>query len=301
VQLLELSPCNAGEKLVLEDSLRKAIRTLFCSINPYQTLSARQPSTACRLNLLPLLPVGSSSTRPNYTSKLNHHIKRRLSQLQPLSLSPTRRPQTADRRPQTEPATYLSGIRHQPSLSKVSLPTIHHSRPATSKRVSNEPPVAMGQSPIDNNVPLDAPPPLTALTIVGILLTFGGARWRPKETDERFHLAVFRGGYDLQSRVLRIPDRVGFFYSSPGQSKEDQKSQGALFTLFAGICSYTVLSLMLPPFLFMVLGLLDPWHNSIDRFLLAFAALSCAAMVVMFIALYWFQVLCNRRTARQSN
>ena len=159
----------------------------------------------------------------------------------------------------------------------------------------------MGQSPIDNNVPLDAPPPLTALTIVGILLTFGGARWRPKETDERFHLAVFRGGYDLQSRVLRIPDRVGFFYSSPGQSKEDQKSQGALFTLFAGICSYTVLSLMLPPFLFMVLGLLDPWHNSIDRFLLAFAALSCAAMVVMFIALYWFQVLCNRRTARQSN
>lgn len=159
----------------------------------------------------------------------------------------------------------------------------------------------MGQSPIDNNVPLDAPPPLTALTIVGILLTFGGDRWRPKETDERFHLAVFRRGYDLQSRVLRIPDRVGFFYSSPGQSKEDQKSQGALFTLFARFCSYTVLSLMLPPFLFMVLGLSDPWHNSIDRFLLVFAALSCAAMVVMFIALYWFQVFCNRRTARRSN
>ncbi|KAJ9149710.1 hypothetical protein NKR19_g5520 [Coniochaeta hoffmannii] len=106
----------------------------------------------------------------------------------------------------------------------------------------------MGQSKTDNNTVTsvatgqptqpsrpEAAPPLTARMVLATLLTLPGNTWhRPKESDtERVHRAIFRRGYYIQSRVLRIPHRIGFFYRPPGTMPlgegEDEESQGAGF------------------------------------------------------------------------
>lgn len=42
------------------------------------------------------------------------------------------------------------------------------------------------------------------------------------------HMALFRRGYEFQSRVLRIPDRYGLFWAAPFEPQAEQ-TQGYLF------------------------------------------------------------------------
>jgi hypothetical protein len=55
------------------------------------------------------------------------------------------------------------------------------------------------------------------------------------------HMAIFRHGYEFQSRVLRIPDRYGFFWPSPLEVRQEQ---GARFALVIFACVMTMVSCM---------------------------------------------------------
>ncbi|KAB5586145.1 hypothetical protein GE09DRAFT_1181217 [Coniochaeta sp. 2T2.1] len=135
--------------------------------------------------------------------------------------------------------------------------------------------VATGQQPPQPPPPEKeaAPPPLTFLTVLCTLTSLRGITWwRPKESDcDRVHLAIYLRVYDVQSRVLRIPDRVGIFYTPtpattfpmtrPGEDGEEdpRAAQGGVFAGVVCLSFYTALVLLVPVLLFTSLGWLDPW------------------------------------------
>lgn len=76
--------------------------------------------------------------------------------------------------------------------------------------------------------------PLSALAVLQTVLTMPGMRGRPEgSVTGPVHMAIFRHGYEFQSRVLRISDRYGFFWPSP---LEVQQEQGGRFALLVFTC-----------------------------------------------------------------
>jgi hypothetical protein len=71
--------------------------------------------------------------------------------------------------------------------------------------------------------------PLSALAVLQTVLTMPGRRGRPEDSvTGAVHMAIFRHGYEFQSRVLRIPDRYGFFWPSPLEVQQEQGNRVAL-------------------------------------------------------------------------
>ena len=75
---------------------------------------------------------------------------------------------------------------------------------------------------------------VSTLTVLKTVFTLPGMSCRPEDSiTGAVHMAIFRNGYEFQSRVLRIPDRYGLFWPT---LPEVQQEQGAKFALVIFAC-----------------------------------------------------------------
>lgn len=80
--------------------------------------------------------------------------------------------------------------------------------------------------------------PLSTLTVLQTILTIPGMHGRPEDSvTGPVHIAIFRYGYEFQSRVLRIPDRCGFFWPSLLEVQEEQGAWFACATFYCIMCT----------------------------------------------------------------
>ncbi|KAB5582421.1 hypothetical protein GE09DRAFT_1246122, partial [Coniochaeta sp. 2T2.1] len=245
------------------------------TFDSHQPLPLTLPSSSPPSQFLPVLKTQLPHQAPSFRGS------------KPES-SPDRRPQQAHR------TSHLSSIRHQTERQQVAM-----GQPPPDKPTS----VATGQQQPPQPPPPEeaAPPPLTFLTVLYTLTTLrGSAWWRPKESDcDRVHLAIYLRLYDVQSRVLRIPDRVGIFYTPspattmpiprPGEDGEEdpRAAQGGVFAGVVCLWFYTALIFLVPVLLFTSLGWLDPWHDPSALGLLIDLAEWTAAVMAFPAVSFW--------------
>lgn len=82
--------------------------------------------------------------------------------------------------------------------------------------------------------------PLTVRQVLFTIITLEGMglACRPDNSVTGVvHMALFRRGYEFQSRVLRIPDRYGFFWAAPFEPQTEQ-TQGYLFAAVILVSSH---------------------------------------------------------------